>query len=50
MEHGVVVARWPLTPTVLVQFRLLLPKNPESISFQDFSFVPISTTSFAVDY
>lgn len=26
LEYGVVVARWPLTPTVLVQFRLLLPK------------------------
>ena len=26
MEHSVVVAHRPLTPMVLVQFRLLLPK------------------------
>lgn len=27
MEYGVVVAHRPLTPTVLVRFQLLLPKN-----------------------
>ena len=36
LEYGVVVARRPLTPTVLVQFRLLLPKQKGQVFYLSF--------------
>ena len=38
LGYGVKVAQRPLTPSVLVRFRLSLPKKPESFDFRVFLF------------